>query len=87
MLRQLPYRRASGSARVIDDEQVTRGMVLKALPHVPLGGSVACGQLRRGGRTAFWERPIQPEPFTKISGVKVVAPQAWERLRSSFLAP
>ena len=44
--------------RVVDDEQVTRGVVLEPLPHVPLGGSSACGQLRRGGRTAFCERPI-----------------------------
>jgi hypothetical protein len=38
------------------------------VPQLPLGGSSACGQLRRGGRTAFCQVPIQPEAFTKIDG-------------------
>src|SRR5512133_325479 len=57
--------------RVVDHEQLTRGVVLKPLPHVPFGGSSAYGQLRRGGRTAFCECPIQPESFTKINGVEL----------------
>jgi hypothetical protein len=57
--------------RVIDFEQLTRGVVLKPLPHVPFGGSSAYGQLGGGGRTAFCECPIQPESFTEINGVEL----------------
>src|SRR5829696_6804141 len=62
--------------RVVDREQLTRGVVLQPLPHVPFGGSSAYGQLRRGGRTTFCECPIQPEPFTKINGVELQCAQS-----------
>ena len=57
--------------RVIDHEQLTRGLVLEPFPQVPFGGASAFGQLRRGGRTAFCECPIQPESFAKVDGVKL----------------
>jgi hypothetical protein len=72
--------------RVVDHEQLTRGVVLKPLPHVPFVGSSACRQLRRGGCTAFRERPTQPESVTKISIIKIIlgavllflAPRLWD---------
>jgi hypothetical protein len=72
VLRRQPVPASQGfRPRVVDHEQLTRGVVLQPLPHVPLGGSRVCGQLRRRGRTAFCERSIQPESFTKIDGVEL----------------
>ena len=45
--------------------------MLEPFPQVPFGGASAFGQLRRGGRTAVCECPIQPESFAKVDGVKL----------------
>ena len=75
MLRRQPVAASEWfGPRVVDHEQLTRGVVLKPFPHIPFAGSCAYGQLRRGGRTAFCECPIQPESFTKINGVELQRP-------------